>query len=252
MNVLLVDDEQTQLALLRESCEKVIPGAVFLEYTDPVKAFREHGEDGIDLAFLDIRMPELDGIALGRKLKERHPETKIIYVTAHEKYALDAFRIHATGFIVKPVDEEKIAEEVRELWFMTPPGPEKKLQVKCFGNFEIFHDGAPLKFKRSKSKELLAYLFDREGVPVGVDELGSILWEEERPSYLRNLIGDIRQTLGAVGCEDVFIKGYNAYSVDISKVECDAYAFKNGDPSAIRAFRGEYMSQYSWPMFADD
>ena len=125
----------------------------------------------------------------------------------------------------------------------------KKLQVKCFGNFEVFYNGAPLKFKRSKSKELFAYLVDREGSAVSINDLNAALLEGGSPSYLRNLIADVQQTLKSIDMSDVFIKRHNACLIDIEKIECDAYEYKKNNPEAIREYRGEYMIQYSWGMF---
>ena len=124
-----------------------------------------------------------------------------------------------------------------------------KLKIKCFGNFEIFFEGTPVKFQYSKSKELFAYLVDREGAAVNLNELNAVLWEEDHSSYLRNLIIDIHQTLKAIGCEDVFFKRRNECYIDVDRVDCDAYAYKQNDPDAVRAYRGEYMMQYSWPIF---
>ena len=125
----------------------------------------------------------------------------------------------------------------------------KKLQVKCFGNFEVFAGGVPVKFSRKKSKELFAYLIDREGAAVNVNELNAILWEEDKKSYFRNLIADIQASLKAVDAEDVFIKRRNECFVDVNKIDCDAYEYRKDNPDAIRMYRGEYMAQYSWAIF---
>ena len=125
----------------------------------------------------------------------------------------------------------------------------KVIQVKCFGNFEVFHNGEPLKFAYSKSKELFAYLIDREGAAININELNAILWEEDHKSYLRNLISDIQKTLQSVGAGDVFKKRHNECYIDVDKVDCDAYEYHRNNPDAIRIYRGEYMMQYSWPVF---
>ena len=78
------------------------------------------------------------------------------------------------------------------------------------------------------------------------------MWEEDHKSYLRNLLSDIQKTLKAIDCEDVFVKNHNGYAIDTSKVECDAYEYKNNNPDAIRMYRGEYLIQYSWAFFEAD
>ena len=251
MKVLLVDDEKLQLTRLQESVKLVLPTGELLAFTNPVAALEAAKKEQIDIAFLDIEMPKLNGIQLAKNLKGLNPKINIIFVTAYDSFALDAIRIKASGFITKPVNEAKIVEEIEGLRYPVEMKPTTKLQVKCFGNFEVFINGEPLKFAYSKSKEVFAYLIDREGSAININELNAILWEEDHKTYLRNLISDIQKTLKEVGCSDVFIKRHNECFIDTSKVECDAYQYKNNDPDAIRMYRGEYMIQYSWAYFED-
>lgn len=249
MRVLLVDDESLQLLRLENVCKKVLPSASFASFSNPLLAVKAAEKEKADLAFLDVEMPGMNGIALAKKLKSINPLTKIIFVTAYDNYALDAFKVHASGYIVKPVYEAAIKVELEELSKPIDLDDNGKLQIKCFGNFEIFHNGEPLKFSYSKSKELLAYLIDREGSSINIAELNAVLWEEDHSSYLRNIIADIQRTLEAIKCQDVFIKRRNECFVDISKISCDAYEYKKGNPTAIRMYRGEYMIQYPWAIF---
>lgn len=249
MKILFVDDEQLQLLRLENACKKVLPDAEFFSYTNPVKAFEENKDNSIDLAFLDIEMPGINGIQLAKKLKKNNPKIKIIFVTAYNEYALDAYKVYASGYITKPVSVNKIQEEINELGSVIELKPTKKLQIKCFGNFEVFHNGEPVRFSYKKSKEAFAYLVDREGSAININKLNAVLWEEDHPSYLRNLIADIQNTLKSIGTEDVFVKRNNECYIDVNKVDCDAYEYKKGNPDAVRMYRGDYMSQYSWPFF---
>ena len=249
MRILLVDDEKLQLTRLEESVKSVLPTADIVSYTNPVSALEENKKQKIDIAFLDIEMPQLNGIQLAKALKGINPMVNIVFVTAFNRFALDAMKLRASGFITKPVNEEKVFEEINGLRYPVELTPTKKLQIKCFGNFEVFHNGQPLKFSYSKSKELFAYLVDREGSAININELNAILWEEDHTSYLRNLISDIQKTLASIGASDVFVKRHNECYIDVTKVDCDAYEYKNNNPEAIRMYRGEYMYQYSWPIF---
>ena len=252
MKVILVDDEELQLLRLENSVKAVLKNAEFFVFNNPEKAFDEAKKTRIDLAFLDIEMPKINGIQLAKKLKRIHPQIKIIFVTAYDNYALEAYKIHASGYVTKPVSEEKIKEEVQELEQTVELKPTKKIQIKCFGNFEIFYQGEPVKFAYQKSKEVVAYLVDREGSMVNVNELNAVLWEEDHKSYLRNLIADIKNSFNAINCGDVFIKRHNECAIDINKVDCDAFEYKKDNPDAIRMYRGEYMIQYPWAVFKDE
>ena len=250
MRILLVDDEEPQLLRLTEAVKKALPADnVFLSYANPVLAWEENKETPVDIAFLDIDMPVINGILLAKKLKTVNPQVNVIFVTAYNEYALDAYKLHASGYVTKPVNLENIQEELDGLRYPAEMKSTKKLQVKCFGNFEVFAGGVPVKFSRKKSKELFAYLIDREGAAVNDNELNAILWEEDKKSYFRNLIADIQASLKAVGAEDVFIKRRNECFVDVNKIDCDAYEYRKDNPDAIRMYRGEYMAQYSWAIF---
>ena len=251
MKILLVDDEQLQLIRLENTVKKVLPDAEILSFTNPKKAYEDTIDMKLNIAFLDIEMPLINGIYLAKKLKKNNPLINVIFVTAYDKYALDAYNIHASGYVVKPVKVEKVKKELDALRYEVELKPTKLLQVKCFGSFEVFKDGKPLKFHRQKSKELFAYLVDREGSSANINELNAVLWEEDHKSYLRNLIADIQQTLKAINCEEVFNKTHNGCSINIDKVDCDAYEYKNGNPDAIRMYRGEYMAQYPWAVFEE-
>lgn len=251
MKILLVDDEQLQLIRLEGACKSILPNATFLSFTNPVKALEEASKNKIDLAFLDIEMPEINGIQLAKKLKAINPKTKIIFVTAFNDYALEAYKLHASGYITKPVSIEAVKEEIFELDKAIDLTSTKKLKIKCFGNFEIFHDGEPVKFSYQKSKEVFAYLIDREGSLINMNEINAVMWEEDHKSYLRNLIADIQQTLKSIDCSDIFIKKRNGCAIDTSKVDCDAYEYKKDNPNAVRMYRGEYMIQYPWAVFKE-
>jgi two-component SAPR family response regulator len=252
MKILLVDDEQLQLIRLENTVKKVLPDAEILSFTNPKKAYEDTIDMKLDIAFLDIEMPLINGIDLAKKIKKNNPLINVIFVTAYDKYALDAYNIHASGYVVKPVKVEKVKKELDALRYEVELKPTKLLQVKCFGNFEVFKDGKPLKFHRQKSKELFAYLVDREGASTNMNELNAILWEEDKNSYLRNLIADIQDTLKEVDAQDVFVKRHNECFIDITKIDCDAYEYKNNNPDAVRSYRGEYMIQYSWALFNDE
>ncbi len=252
MRILLVDDEELQLLRLTDAVKKALPQeSDILSYVNPVLAWEENKEKAVDIAFLDIDMPVMNGMMLAKKLQTVHPQVNVIFVTAYNEYALDAYKLHASGYVTKPVNVEKIKAELDGLRYPVELTPTKMLQVKCFGNFEVFAGGVPVKFARTKSKELFAYLVDREGAAVNVNELNAILWEEDKKSYFRNLVADIQSSLKAVGAEDVFVKRRNECLVDPTKIDCDAYEYRKNNPDAIRMYRGEYMAQYSWAIFEE-
>ena len=99
------------------------------------------------------------------------------------------------------------------------------IKIQCFGNFEIFVGGRALAFKRSKSKELLAYLVDRNGATCTNGEMLAVLWEDKPDtaslhSHLRNLIFDLSHTLEDAGVTGLLIRGRSTLALDTSKQMC--------------------------------
>ena len=127
----------------------------------------------------------------------------------------------------------------------------KQLEAKTFGNFTMFYEGQVVKYSRTKSEELMAYLIYKKGSSAKTKELISVLWGDHADSArygssLRNLIVDIKHTMNELEIQDFFIAEYNNFRINPEVIKCDYYDFLDGDTSAIKSFAGEFMSQYSW------
>ncbi len=113
LNVLVVDDERPvldELVYLLGLDERV--GTVKAADSG-AGALRALEADGIDVVFLDIAMPGLSGLEVARILDQFKTKPKIIFVTAHEKHAVDAFELNAVDYLLKPVHKDRIRESVR-------------------------------------------------------------------------------------------------------------------------------------------
>ena len=156
----------------------------------------------MDAAFLNLEMPGMNGLALTRMIQKLQPRCNIIVVTEHPEYALEALQIFVSGFLLKPANEADVRNVLEHLRY-PPENAPVGIKIQCFGNFEIFVGGRALAFKRSKSKELLAYLVDRNGATCTNGEMLAVLWEDKPDtaslhSHLRNLIFDLSHTAFAV------------------------------------------------------
>lgn len=250
MKIMIVDDEIYAMKQLCSVVEEVAPGAEISCFGDCDGAIEEARRKNYDVAFLDIQMPEKNGLALAKELKDIYRDTNIVFVTGYSEYALDAIKLHCSGYVLKPAQKEDIEDALANL--RTPIRyTEGKLRVQCFGNFEVFYNNKPIDFERNKTKELFAYLIDRRGAAATTGELCGILWEdnsadESRKHYLRNLIAGLKKSLKACGAEDIFLCKRNRFAVDAEKIECDYYKYLERDPAAVNSYKGEYMAQYSW------
>lgn len=252
MNYIAVDDEPFALEDITDALRTAAPEAELHSFTTPSKALGHAGRSPVDAAFLDIELGSMNGLVLAKKLKDLRPEVHIIFVTSHEQYAVKAFQLHATGYLMKPVTAEDIQRELTFLYGGAPTP--KRVRVRTFGGFEVSVDGQLVQFKRAKAKELLAYLIDRRGNSVTTSEACAVLWEDEggrsKKSYLRNLISDLRAALAEAGAENVLIKGFDRMAIDPEQLDCDSYRFLAGDPQAINCYRHDYLPSYSWAEFS--
>jgi DNA-binding response OmpR family regulator len=114
MRALIVDDEAPARRRLRAVLGQ-IPGVMEVsESASGRDALMRIREDPPEVAFLDIEMPGIDGISLAAALSGRTAPA-VVFVTAHQQYALQAFEVQALDYLLKPVDEDRVAEAVRRV-----------------------------------------------------------------------------------------------------------------------------------------
>ena len=252
MRIYAIDDEPKALRLLHEAIQEAEPQAEILDFTRAPQALEALNapERRPDLVFTDIEMPGMSGLTLAVKIKAAAPQSRIVFVTSYDQYALEAYRLHAQGYVMKPVDAAAIREELAQLPTLPERNPQR-LYVQCFGFFDVFWQGKTLLFQRRKTKELLAFLVDRKGTAATSEEIAAALWEDEpltgnTKHMIRNLVSDLRTTLRKICMEDLLIRGRGVLAINTEKINCDYYQMLHGDVNALNAYHGEYVMQYSW------
>ena len=115
MNAVLVDDEKMGLDYLTCLCENIPELTNIKGFIKAREALRWCESNPADLLLLDVNMPDINGIDLAKKVKKINPSIKIIFVSAYGKYAIDAFGLHADGFLLKPVNQNVLTEEIRHV-----------------------------------------------------------------------------------------------------------------------------------------
>lgn len=251
MKIIAVDDEKIALEGLVSSIEKAAQGEEIHGFRSADEALKFAKEQSVDVAFLDIEMRGMDGITLAKQLKAVCHKVNIIFTTGYGEYRGHAFDLHASGYLTKPITPEKIKTEMEELRNPVAHSTDNKLRIKAFGNFEVYVGEKALSFKYNKSKELLAYLVDRNGSLCSNSEIMAVLWEDGESqknhiSYLKNTRADLLTVLNQAGCEDVLERQRASLRIIPEKVNCDYFNYVNQKPSGINAYMGEYMTQYSW------
>jgi len=251
MKLICVDDERLLMEDTVALCRELDQVDDAQGFTRPADALRWLEHEQADAALLDIDMPGMNGLELAAAIREKYPDIAIIFLTGYSRYALQAYEVHPTGYLLKPVKKEKLAEEIAYAFAGTQKRQNASVEARTFGNFDLLVNGAPVSFRQAKCKELLAYLIDRHGATVTRREAFAILWEDRL--YDRSMqkqfdviIRSLRTTLTESGVGEIFEMKSGNMRVNPDLISCDAWRYFAGDREAIRAFRGEYMNNYSW------
>ena len=246
MLAIAVDDEILMLGALVKAIEESPDIREVASFSNCDEALEFAKENPIDVAFLDINMRGMGGLTLAEKIIALRPNCKIVFCTGYEEYAIPAFRLHASGYLLKPISAVDVQAEIDNIKGIRQK--EKPLTVKCFGNFEVYAKDEKLMFKRLKSKELFAFLVDRNGAGMTAKQICAVLFPDDlddtkNAAYLRQLVLDLKNTLKSVGAEGVLCHETPCYRIDTNMIRCDYISYlETGKPE----FHGEYMTQYSW------
>ena len=163
MNVICVDDEPLAVEYTLKQCGQLPEIDRTEGFTDAESALTYLREHSADIALLDINMPDINGITLAAQIKQLHPQMAILFLTAYKQYAFDAYAVHPAGYLLKPVSLEKLAEEVAYIHGARHSAALSHIHVKTFGYFDVYVGDKPISFRLAKSKEILAYLVDKQG-----------------------------------------------------------------------------------------
>lgn len=247
MKVIYVDDESTLLENFRltvEGLELIDTLNLFRKSEEALKWAQEHP---VDVAFLDIEIPVMNGIELAKKLKKIDRNIRIVFVTAFEQYALQAFGVEAIGYLLKPYAREEVENELIKASYVRPR-PKVKVEIHTMPDLMITVNGKPFQIGYTKQEELLALLIDRGEVGVTGGEATACLWPDKNASdsLYRVTLSRLKERLKEAGIEHIIdTKGKKKF-IRTDQVECDLYQMLSGDPGAIERYTGAYLRKFSW------
>ncbi|RUS42465.1 response regulator [Cohnella sp. AR92] len=213
LRAMIVEDELPTLELM----ERLIRQHPSLElagaFASPIAALSQFAELKPDVAFLDVEMPKMGGLELADKLLAVDEELQIVFTTAYPGYAVDAFRVNAADYLVKPVLMEdiervvpRVAKNRRMHAALRLPVAASEPAVRCLGTFETrAADGSLVRWPTRKTEELFAYLLVHPNRLIGKWHLADLLWPDVEESRslpnLHNTIHRLKRTLKDAGVE---------------------------------------------------
>jgi two-component system LytT family response regulator len=228
MRIAAVDDETHAL----ERFERMVSEIEGLElcglFDSGEKLLAYLTENPLDVVFLDIEIPGISGIQLSEQIQNLNEQIDIVFVTAFNQYAVEAFEVQAVDYILKPLTEERLGKTVsRLLKTRKTVNTKGNLFVQCFGDFEVFVNGEALTWKNSKAKEVLAFLVHKNGVPVGWEKIADAVWPdfnaEKAQTNFHATTYLLRKRLAEVGLSHIIESVRGNYRVVTDKFDCDVY-----------------------------
>ena len=115
MNCIIVDDELPAIQELSYFIKNFSSIKILEEFDDSIKALEYVQSHTIDIIFLDINMPKLDGMTLSRVINTQKPKPILVFISAYREYALEAFEVAAFDYILKPYSENRIVETLQRI-----------------------------------------------------------------------------------------------------------------------------------------
>lgn len=247
--IIICDNDISSSNKMKDMLKEINPKSLIKSFRASLDALEYIKVIEANIAFINVEINDYSAFELAQRLKQKIANLNIIFIANNASYMLEAIKIHASGYIMKPLLIDDIKKELDNLLY-----PIKEIQefyVQTFGLFEVFINDKPLKFKSTKAKEMLAYLIDKEGASVNRKDIASALFLDQPYSlkvqdYLSKIYKALMQTLKEIGKEDIINYSFNSYSVDKDKIKCDLFDYRQGNPKAIKKYHGDYMSQYEW------
>ncbi|WP_037286772.1 response regulator [Saccharibacillus sacchari] len=260
MRAMLIDDEKPALAHL----ERLIRADGRLEPVALCTSAREGIEwldkERIDAVFLDIGMPEMNGLEAAEHIQQRYPGIAIVFVTAYSDYAVEAFDLQAIDYLLKPIGPARLQKAIARI---VPDSSEAEAAaaggidaasqtsempgVLMFRRLELYDSAArkvrPVKWRTAKSQELFAYLLHQgeQWVPRG--ELTDLLWPsmpgDKAATHLHTSVYQIRKLLKESKPEMALEYRQESYRLLRGGVETDVERFEREYEELIGSVKGK-------------
>ena len=210
LRAIIVDDEAPAIELIKILLQKTGQINVIAHYQSPHEALPAILSLKPDVVFLDIEMPEMNGLELAEHLAAETPDIEVVFVTAYNQYAIQAFRVNALHYLMKPASLDEVQETVNRLYkakqVQRGPKPPAAARICCFGGLRVYataNTKNAIQWRTAKAEELFAYLFEQRQRSVPKWELCDVLWpglgENKVATHLHTTIYQVRRALQNAG-----------------------------------------------------
>lgn len=227
IRAITVDDEWYNLEEISDLVNDTGLIRVVKKYQNPRHALEDFETLSPEVAFIDIELGEMDGITLAKQLLEINPELIVVFITSWDKYAINAFDVEATDYILKPIRIERFNKMIDKIIKKMNIYQENvaKIKIKLFDKFEVKINDNHIKWQRAKSEELFAFLLLNCGRYIHKDIILDNLWNDYEPDKalhilqttiyrIRKIFEDYPQAVSIEYCQ-------NSYKLEVNGIWCD-------------------------------
>ncbi len=232
LKTILVDDEELSIKRLNKILTECGGIQICNAFSNSQEAYEYIKDNKIDVAFLDISMPDMDGMTFSGMLRDMDRDIDVVFITGYDEYAVKAFELNALDYLLKPVTLERLQMtldkiKIKRRYIHKNP----RLKVSLFNGFRICTTGeedCEIKLRSPKTEELFAFIVHKGAA--SREAIVDTLWEGfDFDKALKNINSNmyyIRKALSDHGLEDCIKTGKKEISIEKGRVSCDLYEFE--------------------------
>lgn len=253
MKTIIVDDEMLAIKQFEMECKKIPWVNIAGKFQNAQQALEYAKKEKIEAAFLDIELSGMNGILLGKKLRELYPNLVVIFLTGYDNYTMDALHMKADYYLMKPYSSKDFRDVMENARLLTRR-QKKRIFIRTLGRFDLIIDDQVVDLPNAKAKELLALCVDHKGGHVSMEEAVDKLWEDrtydERVKNLyRKATMSLRKVFQEYELEEVFGNKRGSCYINPELIDCDYFEvleYKRQNLDYRKRIVGTYMPEYSW------
>ncbi len=276
IRAILVDDEQLALKQLTKQLVKTNEVEVVASYSNATDVLKNIRTLAFDVAFLDIEMPGMSGLDLADLILDWNEDILIVFVTAYRDYAVQAFELRSTDYLLKPILLERLLKTIHRLQeelnnrrkddVISLIEQNHTLNITCFKEFTVYHETEQVKWKTAKVKELFAYFITYSNDSIHRDALIDALWPEvdykRAKIQLHTTLSYLRSSLDCLGYPEAIKFAQGSYTLQLDEFHSDAQQFEqyfmhspvvttetiDQCEQILQSYTGDYLEEngYGW------
>ncbi|WP_150269974.1 response regulator [Paenibacillus tepidiphilus] len=277
MKAILIDDEKPALQHLERLLLKDGRLEIAGKYTSARLGLQHLQREKADIVFLDIGMPEMNGLEAAEHIAVLDRSIRIVYSTAYSEYAVEAFELNAVDYLLKPVTSQRLGKTLERLVDNgaqeEPPAAAvqagRQQSILCFKRLEFQDSREPdrkLQWRTSKAQEVFALLLHHQGQWILKDTIVDLVWPDFKPekalTNLHTTVYHIRRLLKIWDMDVVVEFSQERYRLVMRNVQLDTQQFEAGwqgtavqteeewgrREAVLALYRGDYLGEhhYGW------